>query len=160
MRRFGIGKHLFTLACGFAKQCGAKKLYLSAHSSEESQAFYHALGCREAHWYHPSLTAAEPCDCQLEKTFLTRQYQKNCPFFLTVIIRARKGSFLYSVYSAGGIGCSCATVGEGSFALLTNAERRSIASGTIFTIASAAVRFWLTFKMRTSPSRSTRKQSG
>lgn len=67
MRRFGIGKQLFTLTCDFAKGNGARKLYLSAHSSKESQAFYHALGCREAQWYHPALTAAEPCDCQLEK---------------------------------------------------------------------------------------------
>lgn len=36
----GIGKMLFVKACEFAVALGAKKLYISAHSSEESQAFY------------------------------------------------------------------------------------------------------------------------
>lgn len=63
----GIGRELFRLSCLTAKERGAKKLYLSAHSSEESQAFYQAVGCCEAAWQHPQLVAAEPCDCQLEK---------------------------------------------------------------------------------------------
>ena len=35
-RRQGIGKELFYLACSRAKELGAKKLYISAHSSKES----------------------------------------------------------------------------------------------------------------------------
>ena len=62
----GLGRMLFLLAARSAKERGAKKLYISAHSSEESMAFYHAMGCVEAHHYNEKLAAAEPCDCQLE----------------------------------------------------------------------------------------------
>lgn len=67
MRGRGIGSHLFAMSCLAAAQRGAKKLYLSGHSAEETQAFYRAMGCVEAAWYHPELVAAEPCDCQLER---------------------------------------------------------------------------------------------
>ena len=67
MRGRGIGSHLFAMSCLSAAQRGAKKLYLSGHSAEETQAFYRAMGCVEAAWYHPQLVAAEPCDCQLER---------------------------------------------------------------------------------------------
>ena len=62
----GIGRELFRLACEQARIRGAQKLYLSAHSAEETQAFYRAMGCVEAAWYHPELVALEPCDCQME----------------------------------------------------------------------------------------------
>lgn len=62
----GIGRKLFGLACETAKGLGAKKLYISAHSSEETQAFYHSAGCVEAVEYNQKLTEAEPCDCQME----------------------------------------------------------------------------------------------
>lgn len=62
----GIGKKLFVLVCEKAKEMGAKKLYISAHSSQETQAFYKALGCVEALEYNESLVAKEPYDCQLE----------------------------------------------------------------------------------------------
>lgn len=62
----GIGKELFTLACEAGKKLGAEKLYISAHSAKESQAFYHAMGCMEAAEYNKELSEAEPCDCQLE----------------------------------------------------------------------------------------------
>ncbi|QNO14181.1 GNAT family N-acetyltransferase [Alkalicella caledoniensis] len=65
-RGMGIGKKLFRLTCEQAKAMGAKKLYISTHSSEESQAFYKAVGCREAVEYNERLVAEEPCDCQLE----------------------------------------------------------------------------------------------
>lgn len=65
-RGTGIGKHLFYLACKKAKEIGAEKLYISAHSSQESQAFYKAMGCIEAAEYNEKSVAAEPCDCQLE----------------------------------------------------------------------------------------------
>lgn len=67
MRGRGIGSHLFAMSCLAAAQRGAKKLYLSGHSAEETQAFYRAMGCVEAAWYHSELVAAEPCDCQLER---------------------------------------------------------------------------------------------
>ncbi|AFS77540.1 acetyltransferase, GNAT family [Gottschalkia acidurici 9a] len=65
-RCIGIGKELFLLVCEKAKQMGAEKLYISAHSSEESRAFYKAIGCNEATEYNLKLVAEEPCDCQLE----------------------------------------------------------------------------------------------
>jgi len=62
----GIGKRLFVIAVEGARRLGAEKLYISAHSSKESQAFYHAMGCIEAIEYNKELAEAEPCDCQLE----------------------------------------------------------------------------------------------
>lgn len=66
MRGSGIGRTLFLSAKDWAKARGAKKLYISAHSAVESQAFYKAMGCVEAEWYHAEHVAAEPYDCQLE----------------------------------------------------------------------------------------------
>ena len=66
LRGQGIGRELFRLACEQARTRGVQKLYLSAHSAEETQAFYRAMGCVEAAWYHPELVALEPCDCQME----------------------------------------------------------------------------------------------
>ncbi len=65
-RGMGIGKKLFSLICKKAKEMGAQKLYISAHSSEETQAFYKAVGCVEAVEYNAKLVEEEPCDCQLE----------------------------------------------------------------------------------------------
>lgn len=55
---------------------GAKKLYKSAHSSQETQAFYQAIGCVEAVEYNESLIAAEPYDCQLEYILLSLPQSK------------------------------------------------------------------------------------
>ncbi len=66
MRGSGIGRELFLAAKTWAKAHGARKLYISAHSAVESQAFYKKMGCVEAEWYHPGHVAAEPYDCQLE----------------------------------------------------------------------------------------------
>ncbi len=66
MRGSGIGRVLFTAARDWAKAHGAAKLYISAHSAVESQAFYKAMGCTEAEVYNAAHTAAEPFDCQLE----------------------------------------------------------------------------------------------
>lgn len=66
MRNLGIGKRLFLEATAWAKTHGAKKLYISAHSSEESQAFYRAVGCIEAREYDAAHVEKEPCDCQME----------------------------------------------------------------------------------------------
>lgn len=66
MRRNGIGRALFHAAKEWATQKGASKLYISAHSAVESQAFYKAMGCVEASLYNQKHVDAEPYDCQLE----------------------------------------------------------------------------------------------
>ncbi len=65
-RHQGIGRRLFSLACEEARQLGADKLYISAHSSKESQAAYRALGCSFAEEINEKLAAAEPYDVQME----------------------------------------------------------------------------------------------
>lgn len=66
MRGRGIGRKLFLQAKAWAKEHGAQKLYISAHSAVESQAFYKAMGCVEAKEYQQSHVEQEPYDCQLE----------------------------------------------------------------------------------------------
>lgn len=66
MRGCGIGKRLFLAAAEWARNMGAEKLYISAHSAVESQAFYHAMGCVEAEEYNSRHVQEEPFDCQLE----------------------------------------------------------------------------------------------
>ena len=65
-RRHGIGRKLFSLACEEARRLGADKMYISAHSSKESQAAYRALGCTLAEEVNEELAAAEPFDVQME----------------------------------------------------------------------------------------------
>lgn len=65
-RRRGIGKKLFELACKAAKEAGAKKLYISAHSSKETQAAYRKLGCIEATEINQVIAENEPYDIQME----------------------------------------------------------------------------------------------
>lgn len=62
----GIGRKLFTLACSEAKNLGAQKFYISAHSSKESQAAYKALGCVPASEVNEKMAAEEPFDIQME----------------------------------------------------------------------------------------------
>ena len=62
----GIGKQLFTNACENAKEIGAEKLYISAHSSKESMAAYKALGCVHAQEIIHCIADKEPRDVQLE----------------------------------------------------------------------------------------------
>ena len=66
LRGNGIGKALFLKAGRWAKAHGAKKLYISAHSAVETQAFYRSMGCVEAQEYNRQHVEAEPFDCQLE----------------------------------------------------------------------------------------------
>ncbi len=66
MRNKGIGTSLFIAAKEWAKKKGAHKLYISAHSAVESQAFYKKMGCVEAEVYHQKHVNEEPYDCQLE----------------------------------------------------------------------------------------------
>ena len=70
MRGNGIGKALFSAAKKWAGEQGARKLYISANSVVESQAFYKAMGCVEAEVYHQEHVEREPCDCQLECALL------------------------------------------------------------------------------------------
>lgn len=65
-RGHGIGKVLFAKAVDWTKAQGGKKLYISGHSAVETQAFYKAMGCREAQEYQKKHTEQEPFDCQLE----------------------------------------------------------------------------------------------
>jgi len=65
-RRQGIGRKLFSMVCEEARRIGADKLYISAHSSKESQAAYRALGCSFAEEINEELAAEEPFDVQME----------------------------------------------------------------------------------------------
>ena len=66
MRGQGIGRILFLSAKEWAKKKNAEKLYISAHSAVETQAFYKAMGCVEAEEHDKKHVEAEPYDCQLE----------------------------------------------------------------------------------------------
>lgn len=65
-RNKGIGKRLFSMACQAARKRNAGKLYIIASSSEESQAFYRAMGCVEAKEVVPELFEQEPLDVHME----------------------------------------------------------------------------------------------
>lgn len=65
-RGMGIGGELFRRICVKAEALGAEKLYISGHSSKESQAIYKALGCTHAKEINERLVREEPCDVQLE----------------------------------------------------------------------------------------------
>lgn len=66
MRGRGIGAELFLAAKEWARDKGAGKLYISAHSAVETQAFYKKMGCVEAEVYNQEHVNREPYDCQLE----------------------------------------------------------------------------------------------
>lgn len=66
MRGQGMGKSLFSFACNWAREHGAEKLYISAHSAVETQSFYRAQGCVEAEEYNREHVEKEPYDCQME----------------------------------------------------------------------------------------------
>jgi len=65
-RSRGIGRELFRLACAEAKRFGAKKLYISSQPSEETQAFYKAVGCVPAAEINRKLFRKMPSDRHLE----------------------------------------------------------------------------------------------
>ena len=62
----GIGRELFKLLCVAAREMGAKKLYISAQPSKETQAFYFAVGCRDVTEIIQELVEIEPYDRHLE----------------------------------------------------------------------------------------------
>ena len=55
-----------TTGSSAVSQEDAEKLYISAHSSKESQAAYRALGCVHAEEINAKLAQEEPCDVQME----------------------------------------------------------------------------------------------
>lgn len=65
-RRQGVGSRLFALTADAARSLGAKKLYISAHSAVETQAFYKNMGCVLAEQCDEAHVLNEPCDVQLE----------------------------------------------------------------------------------------------
>ena len=68
LRGQGIGRRLFALAREFAREQGALKLYISAHSAVETQAFYRAMGCTEAQEYDPEhATASSNAGCKINR---------------------------------------------------------------------------------------------
>ena len=66
LRGSGIGTALFCAAKEWARKHGAEKLYISAHSAVETQAFYQRMGCVDAKEIQKEHTDAEPFDRQLE----------------------------------------------------------------------------------------------
>lgn len=65
-RSKGIGKKLFSLAADVARAWNADKIYICAGSSEETLAFYFAIGCTEALEINQALYENDPRDYQLE----------------------------------------------------------------------------------------------
>ena len=66
MRGRGIGRRLFTLCCEKAREKSARKIYISAHPSAETQAFYSSVGCVSAEEINEEILAHEPLDIQME----------------------------------------------------------------------------------------------
>ncbi len=66
LRGSGIGRTLFSMAKKFAAERGVEKLYISSQPSEETQAFYRAVGCVEAEEYNADYIVHNPKECQLE----------------------------------------------------------------------------------------------
>lgn len=65
-RNKGLGRKLFKSACDGAKRLGAKSLYISAHSAEDSIAAYKSFGCIPAEEINAELAQKEPFDLPLE----------------------------------------------------------------------------------------------
>ncbi|MGN0650890.1 MAG: GNAT family N-acetyltransferase [Oscillospiraceae bacterium] len=61
----GIGGKLFSIAKEEAAKAGANALYISACSSEETIAFYKAMGAEHANPTIPEIAENEPFDLQL-----------------------------------------------------------------------------------------------
>lgn len=74
-RRHGTGKRLFENISIAAKHSGAKKLYISAHSAEESIAAYKKYGCVFAEEPDAAHVKKEPFDLQLEYDLYPHIYE-------------------------------------------------------------------------------------
>lgn len=66
LRGRNIGRKIFKLCCEKARELGAKKLYIGAHPSEETQGFYTSIGCVYAKEINEKIYNREPLDIQLE----------------------------------------------------------------------------------------------
>lgn len=66
----GLGELLYHHAVSKARITGAKKFYISTHSSYESQKFYEKVGCVMAEWLYDKAVKEEPFDIQLEYEFI------------------------------------------------------------------------------------------
>lgn len=66
IRHAGIGRRMFTICCDKARARGCKKLYISAHPAQATQAFYNAMGCGSAQEINQEIFKQEPLDIQLE----------------------------------------------------------------------------------------------
>lgn len=64
-RGMGIGRKLFEKGRQSAKKAGAKALYISACSSEETIAFYKAMGAKLTENPIREIADEEPCDLQM-----------------------------------------------------------------------------------------------
>lgn len=65
-RKMGIGKTLFKYGCDAIRKKDVPKIYISAHSSKESQEAYRKLGCINAIEINEQIAKNEPCDIQME----------------------------------------------------------------------------------------------
>lgn len=61
----GLGKKLFKIVKTKAKEMGARQVYISACSSEETIAFYKAMGCKLTDNPIISIAKSEPMDLQM-----------------------------------------------------------------------------------------------
>ena len=69
-RHQGLGRRLFELAKSEARRRGARRLYISATSSQHTVDFYLRLGCRVTDEPDPELFALEPEDIHFEYDLL------------------------------------------------------------------------------------------
>ena len=67
----GIGRELFQSSCAAAREMGASRLYISAHPSKETQAFYYAVGCYDVTEVIQELLERQPLDRHLEYDLVT-----------------------------------------------------------------------------------------
>lgn len=74
-----IGRILFSSAQFFALTLEAEKLYISAHSSKESQEAYRSQGCTEAEEINEELGEKEPSDVQMEYPLILLSAGKRQP---------------------------------------------------------------------------------
>ena len=66
LRGSGIGNKLFEICCEEAKLLGAKKLYVAAYPSVETQHFNKRMGCTSVNEINPTIFNKEPLDLQME----------------------------------------------------------------------------------------------
>ncbi|MBI9031415.1 GNAT family N-acetyltransferase [bacterium] len=76
-RKKGLGRKLFQYAVQKAKSWKADKLYICAGSAEETIAFYHAMGCKDALEINRSLYEGDSRDMQLEVDLEDFKIQEN-----------------------------------------------------------------------------------